>query len=80
MANKETTKLTLTLVHETAEARLYEDGRKREQWIPRSVCPSTIKLNGGAVVRPVHLVSVEDWWLEQHPFEKLKPKMQDELL
>ena len=80
MSLKPTTKLTLTLVHETKEARLYADDKNREQWIPRSVCPRLLVRRTPGATRAVHEVHVEDWWLEQHPFEQLKPKPQDELI
>jgi hypothetical protein len=45
------------------QARLYENGDGARLWIPRSVCPHTMKWSGTE-----HEVDVEDWWLEKNPW------------
>ena len=67
-----TTTLKLKFIRETPLARLYADHKDRQQWIPRSICPKTLKLGD------IHEVAIETWWLEANPFEK-KPQPQSEL-
>ena len=50
-----TTKLELTLIRETDKARYYENARGKRQWVPRSVCPRTLKIG------KTHEVQIEDW-------------------
>jgi hypothetical protein len=73
-----TTTLKLKLIQETSQARLYEKEMPSRlpgirQWVPRSVCPRTLKAGDN------HEVDIEDWWLEQNPFTK-KDGKQKELL
>lgn len=59
-----TTVLKLKCLRETPQARLYQDHRGTQQWVPRSVCPRTTKLGDQ------HEVTIEDWWLKENPFRK----------
>ena len=64
---KDTSQRTLKFIRETDLARLYENDRGTQLWIPRSVCPSTRKLPRESGT-PVHVVESEDWWLEKNPW------------
>lgn len=66
-----TTKLELTLIRETEKARYYENARGKRQWVPRSVCPRTLKIG------KTHEVAIEDWWLAENPFEVKAQKQKD---
>ena len=59
-----TTTLKLKFIKETELARWYENSRGVRQWVPRSVCPKTLKMGD------VHEVAITDWWLEQNPWDK----------
>lgn len=61
-------KLTLRFVHETALARLYRKADGAQQWVPRSVCPRTLKWPAENGELAVHEVEIEDWWLEKNPW------------
>ena len=50
------------------QARLYENGDGARLWIPRSVCPNTMKYAPAGGALPMHEVDVEDWWLEKNPW------------
>lgn len=67
-----TTTLKLKFIRETDLARWYENSRGVRQWVPRSVCTKTFKAGDQ------HEVAIEDWWLEQNPWEK-KDAAQDDL-
>lgn len=70
-----TTTLNLEFVGgETALARLYADAENRQQWIPRSVVTHTTKRPSVNGKPQVHELTIEDWWLCEHPFETIKPK------
>jgi hypothetical protein len=66
--------LTLTFVRETMLARLYRNSEGVEHWIPRSVCPATFKHAPVAGQPHIHEVTIEDRWLEEHPFPAQKQK------
>lgn len=72
--------MKLHLIHETEQARLYRDEQKRQQWVPRSVCPHTTKHPSQDGQPPVHEVTIEAWWLRENSFAKLKPIQEQELL
>lgn len=63
-----TTTLKLKFIRETPLARMYENTRGVRQWVPRAVCSKTIDLG------VMHEVAIQDWWLEQNPFEKKDPQ------
>ena len=75
MNSKATTKHSLRLIKETAQARLYEkrytNGKTVQQWVPRSVCPRTSKLGDE------HEVEIENWWLAENPWQKPDGKQKD---
>ncbi len=64
-----TTTLKLTFLRETTLSRHYQLKPGVAQWIPRSVCPRTLR---SATNKPgdVHEVTIEDWWLDKNPWEK----------
>lgn len=62
-------KRTFWLKRETDGARLVETKAGLEIWIPRSVCPRTLKWPPNAEGnRPVEL-EIEDWWWEKNGME-----------
>jgi hypothetical protein len=61
-----TTTLRLKLISENPTARLYETNKGLRQWIPREVCPRTLKRGDE------HEVTIEDGWLEQNQFKQNK--------
>lgn len=69
------TKLNLYFVRETELARLYRKPDDTQQWVPKSVCPTTLKhppaLDGQLAL---HEVTIEDWWLEKNPWPECKQK------
>ena len=68
-----TTTLTLNFIRETALARFYEHPVSRvQQWVPRSVCPRTLKFNATE-----HQVVIQDWWLRENPFVKRAAPQED---
>ncbi len=68
--------LRLNFVREarSGQARLYENGAGARMWIPRSVCPRTMKYPAAGGGLAVHEVEVEDWWLERNPWPDNKQK------
>ncbi len=73
------TTLKLKFLGGTALARHYQKpgAPGNAQWVPRSVCPKTLKF--GDKVGDLHEVTVEDWWLEKNPFDRPTPKGQGSL-
>ncbi len=62
-------KRTFWLKRETAGARLVETKSGLEFWVPRSVCPRTLKFPENAEgKRPVEL-EIEDWWWAKNGME-----------
>jgi len=70
--------LRLTFLQETNQARLYQLGRGKQQWVPRSVITrclgTTPRIRGD-----MHDVVIEEWWLKENPFV-VKAAGQEELL
>lgn len=62
--------LNLKFVRESTsgKARLYEDRAGGRQWVPVSVCKSTLKHTAPAGQLPMHEVEIENWWLEKNPW------------
>jgi hypothetical protein len=68
--------MLLTFLHETPHARLYENGKGQQLWIPKSVCKSVITLPQKSGEPLLHDVTIEDWWLRRNSW----PAGQRELL
>jgi hypothetical protein len=56
------------------QARQYENAAGARLWIPRSVCPRTMKFAPDANGVVVHEVEIEDWWLEKNPWPEARQK------
>jgi hypothetical protein len=61
--------MRLRLVRETEKARLYENREGSRQWVPRSICGSTLKFPPPSAL---HEVTVPDWWLAKNPWPPSK--------
>jgi hypothetical protein len=57
--------LRLTLIRETAGARLFARADGHQKWVPRSVCRSTVKFPREPGQPQVCEVEIEEWWLEK---------------
>jgi hypothetical protein len=66
--------LNLKFVRESRWARLYENADGARQWVPRSVCPHTLKHPAEDGALPVHEVDIEYWWMQKNPWPKDKQK------
>jgi hypothetical protein len=59
--------LRLEFIQETPKARLYAFKDGEQHWIPKSVVNRTVKFPAKDLnTRPVHEVTVEDWWWEKY--------------
>jgi len=65
--------LKLKFIGGTALARHYEHANGTRQWVPRRVC--RVRVEGNP-----HEVEIEDWWLQQNPFERKESKGQTSFL
>lgn len=78
MAIPNTTVLNLTYLGRTVLALHYRNSKGVEKWIPNSVCPQIFK--HGNKIGDIHEVTIEDWWLEQNPWDRPEGEGQQSLL
>ena len=70
--------LKLKFLGGTALARHYEKPGGVRQWVPRSVCK--VLADGHRDVKSeLHEVEIQDWWLQENPFDRPVPQGQGEL-
>lgn len=62
-------KRTFYLKEETDKARLVQTGDGVEFWVPRSVCPTTLKYPPDSQGRRPVLIEIEDWWWHKNGME-----------